>query len=240
MSILKSPIDYKILQDELYEALKADELYKLQNDAKIRAVEQGVPTYEHFRQMVNGAHLKALEPKDTKSKSNSLALWNSMSTNHRSECLPLMYETNETKLNEEKVNEFANTIPKDYKTFIQMWRNTNDSKIKFFYLYNTRDILKDKIFYSEIPPFYLTDIINTCLEHQKQESLKVEELKGIIEILTTLSKCNRFNLAINFMSDNEKENCSQLLQSLKDKVKDKEIALEQNVITSLIKNYQIV
>lgn len=53
MSILKSPIDYKVLQDELYEELKANELYKLQNDAKIRAVEQGVPTYEHFRQMVS-------------------------------------------------------------------------------------------------------------------------------------------------------------------------------------------
>lgn len=52
MSALKAPIDYKSLEEELHEALVADELYKLQNDAKIRAIEQGVPTYEHFRQMV--------------------------------------------------------------------------------------------------------------------------------------------------------------------------------------------
>lgn len=39
------------MQLELLEALKEDELYKLQNDAKIRAVEQNVPTYEDFRQM---------------------------------------------------------------------------------------------------------------------------------------------------------------------------------------------
>lgn len=52
MSALKAPIDYKCLEEELHAALTADELYKLQNDAKIRAVEQGVPTYEHFRQMV--------------------------------------------------------------------------------------------------------------------------------------------------------------------------------------------
>jgi len=52
MSALKTPIDYKRLEEELYAALAADELYKLQNDAKIRAIEQGVPTYEHFRQMV--------------------------------------------------------------------------------------------------------------------------------------------------------------------------------------------
>lgn len=52
MSTLKAPIDYKYLEEELHAALAADELYKLQNDAKIRAVEQGTPTYEHFRQMV--------------------------------------------------------------------------------------------------------------------------------------------------------------------------------------------
>jgi len=52
MSALKIPINYKCLEEELHAALTADELYKLQNDAKIRAVEQGVPTYEHFRQMV--------------------------------------------------------------------------------------------------------------------------------------------------------------------------------------------
>lgn len=52
MSVLKAPIDLKSLEEELQAALAADELYKLQNDAKIRAVEQGVPTYEHFRQMV--------------------------------------------------------------------------------------------------------------------------------------------------------------------------------------------
>jgi hypothetical protein len=52
MSILKKPIDYKMLESELDAALKADELYKLQNDAKIRAIEQRVPTYDDFRNIV--------------------------------------------------------------------------------------------------------------------------------------------------------------------------------------------
>lgn len=52
MSALKASIDYKNLEEELHAVLAADELYKLQNDAKIRAIEQAVPTYEHFRQMV--------------------------------------------------------------------------------------------------------------------------------------------------------------------------------------------
>lgn len=52
MSKLKSPIDYKSLELELAEALKVDETYRLQNEAKLRAIEQNVPTYEDFRQMV--------------------------------------------------------------------------------------------------------------------------------------------------------------------------------------------
>ena len=53
MSKLRSPINYKNMELELLEALRADELYKLQNDAKLRAVEQKVPTYEDFRQLVS-------------------------------------------------------------------------------------------------------------------------------------------------------------------------------------------
>lgn len=53
MSVLKRPINYIGLEDELEESLKADTEYQLKNDAKLRAIEQNVPTYEHFRQMVN-------------------------------------------------------------------------------------------------------------------------------------------------------------------------------------------
>lgn len=52
MSKLRSPINYKNMELELLQALSADKLYKLQNDAKLRAIEQNVPTYEDFRQLV--------------------------------------------------------------------------------------------------------------------------------------------------------------------------------------------
>lgn len=52
MSKLRSSINYKNMELELQQALSADKLYKLQNDAKLRAIEQNVPTYEDFRQMV--------------------------------------------------------------------------------------------------------------------------------------------------------------------------------------------
>lgn len=52
MSKLRSSINYKNMESELLQALSADKLYKLQNDAKLRAIEQNVPTYEDFRQLV--------------------------------------------------------------------------------------------------------------------------------------------------------------------------------------------
>lgn len=52
MSKLRSSINYKNMELELLQALSADNLYKLQNDAKLRAIEQNVPTYEDFRQLV--------------------------------------------------------------------------------------------------------------------------------------------------------------------------------------------
>ena len=52
MSLSKELVDYKCLEEELQQAVRDDELYQLKNDAKIRAVEQRVPTYDQFREMV--------------------------------------------------------------------------------------------------------------------------------------------------------------------------------------------
>ncbi|XP_076174082.1 dynein axonemal assembly factor 19 [Ptiloglossa arizonensis] len=82
MSKLKSPIDYKSLELELAEALKVDETYRLQNEAKLRAIEQNVPTYEDFRQMVNAAHLRPLERVDVTSKVKRS--WNPVANNNKS------------------------------------------------------------------------------------------------------------------------------------------------------------
>uniref|UniRef100_A0A8D2AKS7 Coiled-coil domain containing 103 n=1 Tax=Sciurus vulgaris TaxID=55149 RepID=A0A8D2AKS7_SCIVU len=57
-------IDFKALEKELQDALAADEKYKRENAAKLRAVEQRVSSYEEFRSIVLASHLKPLERKD--------------------------------------------------------------------------------------------------------------------------------------------------------------------------------
>ena len=57
-------IDFRKLEKELALAVEADAKYVRENDAKFRAVEQRVGSYEEFRDIVNAAHLKPLERKD--------------------------------------------------------------------------------------------------------------------------------------------------------------------------------
>ncbi|XP_064351858.1 coiled-coil domain-containing protein 103 isoform X2 [Camelus dromedarius] len=57
-------IDFKALEKELQAAITADEKYKRENAAKLRAVEQRVASYEEFRGIVLASHLKPLERKD--------------------------------------------------------------------------------------------------------------------------------------------------------------------------------
>ena len=66
------------------------------------------------------------------------------------------------------------------------------------------------IFLSEIPPAILIDCLQVCLE-----SLDTPlNLRSVIDILTKLSECKRFQLAVAFMSQKEKIMCKQLFAIL--------------------------
>ncbi|KAF8570778.1 hypothetical protein P879_00374 [Paragonimus westermani] len=56
-------------------AVAKDTRYWLENDTKIRAVEQGVPTYEHFRQLVAGCHLRPMDKAELASLAKSQTGW---------------------------------------------------------------------------------------------------------------------------------------------------------------------
>ncbi|KAK6618749.1 hypothetical protein RUM43_013140 [Polyplax serrata] len=54
-------IDFNILEGELENAIMLDENYKRENNAKFRAVEQRVATYDEFRDIVKASHLRPLD-----------------------------------------------------------------------------------------------------------------------------------------------------------------------------------
>ncbi|XP_021567269.1 coiled-coil domain-containing protein 103 isoform X3 [Carlito syrichta] len=75
-------IDFKVLEKELQAALAADEKYKRENAAKLRAVEQRVASYEEFRGIILASHLKPLERKDKAGGKRSVP-WNCHTTQGR-------------------------------------------------------------------------------------------------------------------------------------------------------------
>lgn len=133
MSALKAPIDYRNLEEELHAALAADELYKLQNDAKIRAIEQAVPTYEHFRQMVNGAHLKPLDREDMKPKVG--VQWNPLINTAKPHDSTVSRKSTHNKGNSGSAAKKSRETCED---FLRSWRTIVDHSEKFIYMWNLR------------------------------------------------------------------------------------------------------
>ncbi|KAM3863753.1 dynein axonemal assembly factor 19 [Diretmus argenteus] len=58
-------IDFSALEKELQAAVEADGRSLRENQAKLRAVDQKVSSYQEFRDIVLSCHLRPLEKKDT-------------------------------------------------------------------------------------------------------------------------------------------------------------------------------
>nr|XP_057905595.1 coiled-coil domain-containing protein 103 isoform X2 [Doryrhamphus excisus]XP_057905597.1 coiled-coil domain-containing protein 103 isoform X2 [Doryrhamphus excisus]XP_057905598.1 coiled-coil domain-containing protein 103 isoform X2 [Doryrhamphus excisus]XP_057905599.1 coiled-coil domain-containing protein 103 isoform X2 [Doryrhamphus excisus] len=57
-------IDFSALEKELKSSVESEHKYKRENDAKLRAVSQGVSSYQQFRDIVLSCHLKPLQRHD--------------------------------------------------------------------------------------------------------------------------------------------------------------------------------
>uniref|UniRef100_A0A8C5ISU2 Dynein attachment factor N-terminal domain-containing protein n=1 Tax=Junco hyemalis TaxID=40217 RepID=A0A8C5ISU2_JUNHY len=66
---------FPVLERELRAALAEDERRQREGEAKLRALRQGVPDYDQFREIVLASHLKPLEKKDRLGQRRNV-LWN--------------------------------------------------------------------------------------------------------------------------------------------------------------------
>ncbi|KAJ8668888.1 hypothetical protein QAD02_000147 [Eretmocerus hayati] len=219
MSCLRKRIDFRSLENELESALKADELYKLQNDAKIRAIEQRVPTYDNFRDMVLAAHLRPLERNELNKKSE--VSWNHCFNNKSEESILQAYERSNLRKFEGKKSNDKFSIdqinPKTTLEFVKIWSCLVSSESKFQYLYHFRDKLKDKYFKAEAPSEFLGEFFKASLD-----VCSIDTDLHIIEILTIFSRCNRISLSMAMMSSKEKDSVKLLFQKLLSLVQSKE------------------
>ena len=68
-------VNFRILEAAISSALKQDERYQRENDAKFRAVAQKVQTYEEFEAIVKASHIKPIT-EDVTNLSLGRSAWN--------------------------------------------------------------------------------------------------------------------------------------------------------------------
>lgn len=79
MSEEKMNINKEQIQNQVKREILLEEKYWRENSAKLRAVEQRVPTYEDFRQMVLASHLKPLDKGESiRDNKKNINIWNSL------------------------------------------------------------------------------------------------------------------------------------------------------------------
>merc|ERR1711941_47346 len=88
------------LENDLNNLIKSGKDYYVRDAAKKRAVEQRVPSYEHFEQIVKGAHLKPLGKNDqiggqSTQKWNKPAEETSMKIHHNTKNLQNITDTSD-------------------------------------------------------------------------------------------------------------------------------------------------
>ncbi|KAK6960968.1 coiled-coil domain-containing protein 103 [Biomphalaria glabrata] len=199
-------LDLKKLEEEVQTAVVNDERYWRENDAKIRAVEQRVPTYDDFRELVLAAHLKPLEKEDKMNNiKNFTQIWNQPATLFPKSNIPdNIQNENEAKSDQVTVN--------SGQEFAQYWkRYCKTHKEKKAFLLSVGASKLQTIFKVEIAGGLLGEFIE-CLY-----TFEDHEAQLVANCLESLSKSQRFSLSKTFLSKHELELCTLLLDKLVEK-----------------------
>ncbi|XP_063714465.1 coiled-coil domain-containing protein 103-like [Symsagittifera roscoffensis] len=201
------------LERELEETVAKEKQYWLENDAKIRAVKQGVPTYDHFRELVNGAHLKPLEKGEkmdeafTRSRNQP---WNMHASSHNQ-------SSDSTEISSTALT--SSQLPSNHAAFNLQWKRCGaDSEMKFKFLMRypeEKTIGLDQVFKTDLPVHVFSDCIAVL-----NELFNTKDHEYVLKILADFSTSKRFKLTLDFLSKREKI----ILSSLFDKLDSTEIS----------------
>nr|CAH8826331.1 unnamed protein product [Trichobilharzia regenti] len=217
------------LEREMNSAVVKESRYWIENDAKIRAVQQGVPTYDDFKELVAGCHLKPLERSELINSSSKKSSWNYSAT----------LVNNSTTSFEPKSNSSINTktctTPQE---FLSHWRQIKSSPVLtddndrhsylFELLFNQKDELMESLFHTGLGVSFLPDVL-TILDHALIQADNVSSsspptsddnnsyhiICQVFRILRNFQKSKQFPVAVDCLLDNEIKVAHQLLYRLK-------------------------
>ncbi|XP_006970639.1 dynein axonemal assembly factor 19 isoform X4 [Peromyscus maniculatus bairdii] len=192
-------INFKTLEKELQAALAADEKYKRENAAKLRAVEQRVPSYEEFRGIVLASHLKPLEQKD-KVRGKRTVPWNCHSTRERT------FQDVATEIPQEK----SSFQPATSAEFYRDWRrHLRSGPERYQALLQLGGAELGHLFRMDVGFGLLGELLVALAEH-----VKPSDRTAVLGILHRLANTGRFPLNLSLLSPAEREGCQRLFEKL--------------------------
>ncbi|XP_037665370.1 coiled-coil domain-containing protein 103 [Choloepus didactylus] len=192
-------INFKALEKELQAALTADEKYKRENAAKLRAVEQRVATYEEFRGIVLASHLKPLERKD-KMGGKRIVPWNChISPGHTS-------QDEATEISQEKTL----LQPETSAEFYRNWRrHLRSGPERYEALLQLGGPKLGHLFQTDVGFGLLGELLVALADH-----VRPVDRAPVLGILRSLASTGRFTLNLSLLSHAERESCRGLFQKL--------------------------
>ncbi|KAG9264071.1 coiled-coil domain-containing protein 103 [Astyanax mexicanus] len=189
-------IDFSALERELQAAVEADEKYHRENEAKFRAVQQNVATYEEFRDIVLASHLKPLDKQD-KANAPRKQPWNPVSAGNKERTAPT------PEIIQTALSDFQ---PRTSSEFMRDWRRLDGGSLeKYGLLLRLGGGVLQGVFSAEVGFGLLGEflvIISECLQSGDEAA--------VIGLLEGLSKTGRFGLNVSLLSKAEKEACREL------------------------------
>ncbi|TNN18988.1 Coiled-coil domain-containing protein [Schistosoma japonicum] len=217
-------INMSSLENEMNSAIAKESRYWLENDAKIKAVQQGVPTYDDFRELVAGCHLKPLDRSELINTVGQKSSWNYSTLLSSSNGLPL-----EPRINS-SIHTKAVTTPQE---FIIQWRKIKSSSTLSYIdknntlidlLFNQNNELLENLFSTGLGVSFLPDILsvlNHALVNTETMLPAVGcDLKSVVSnvfmTIVSFQKSKQFSVAVDCLLDSEKEIAHQLIQRIKD------------------------
>ncbi|XP_014975380.2 dynein axonemal assembly factor 19 isoform X1 [Macaca mulatta] len=192
-------IDFNALEKELQAALTADEKYKRENAAKLRAVEQRVASYEEFRGIVLASHLKPLERKDKMGGKRTVP-WNCHTIQGRT------FQDVATEISPEKTP----LQPETSADFYRNWRrHLLSGPERYQTLLQLGGPKLGRLFQTDVGFGLLGELLVALADH-----VGPADRAGVLGILRSLASTGRFTLNLSLLSQAERESCKGLFQKL--------------------------
>ncbi|XP_037084798.1 coiled-coil domain-containing protein 103-like [Pollicipes pollicipes] len=200
-------INFVELERELRSAIEQDERRALQNDAKLRAVQQRVGSYDEFRELVKAAHLRPLGRRDTLAAAADRGpVWNSLTTAGATYmnqvrwlvCGPLAL----------RFGRVTGQLVRDCLA-ARNWPTGVAGRSRHL-LRAMGAAALGHVLRAEIPAGLLGEVLHTLLAFTPTTA----EVVLVVQLLQAMSEAKRFNLSLQFLSSQEKKTCEQLMEKL--------------------------